>query len=340
MAVERELMRSLRLLVFPAAAEAAHRRSLRGGARLPRLMWEADLPSRQADRARRMRCAAKPPLGAAQTGCSAPLDQLGRQGWLRVDDWGLNTAALRAEAEAALRLHAQTPGRGGREPTAAPPATVVVHDAALPALEPLLRNASVAAMLRGYLGADVRYDGSAVLLLRQHVTLESYVSGHWHQDRCGRRLKLFVFLHDIGDAGRPTCVASGSHRQFYYQLGPPPKLLSRYSDAWVRATYGGGGGGGGGDGDDGIVCLTGRAGGGFAFDTNALHRGEVNGRHERLTVILEFHAHRKLPPLVGMQVTNPCPSNPNLNATQRRHGTPGYPLYPQELDARASGRGD
>eukprot|EP00966_Prymnesium_polylepis_P165904 3834867-Prymnesium_polylepis.2 len=41
----------------------------------------------------------------------------------------------------------------------------------------------------------------------------NYTSSTWHHDRCGRRLKLFLFLHDVAPNGRPTLVASGSHNQ-------------------------------------------------------------------------------------------------------------------------------
>ena len=40
--------------------------------------------------------------------------------------------------------------------------------------------------------------------------------------------------------------------------------------------------------------MIGRAGGGFVFDTNGLHRGEVDGSYGRDAVILEFHPHGKV----------------------------------------------
>jgi hypothetical protein len=52
----------------------------------------------------------------------------------------------------------------------------------------------------------------------------------------GRRLKLFVLLHDVDcERGRPTQLALGSHRLHYYQSATFP--FSRYTDAAVRAEY-------------------------------------------------------------------------------------------------------
>lgn len=40
--------------------------------------------------------------------------------------------------------------------------------------------------------------------------------------------------------------------------------------------------------------MSGRAGGGFIFDTNTLHKGEVMGTHDRNTIIYEFHGIKKM----------------------------------------------
>ena len=51
----------------------------------------------------------------------------------------------------------------------------------------------------------------------------SYISSLWHHDRAGRRLKFFVFLHDVDcDFGRPTQVALSSHRLLYYNSATFP----------------------------------------------------------------------------------------------------------------------
>ena len=51
---------------------------------------------------------------------------------------------------------------------------------------------------------------------------------------------------------------------------------SRFSDEWVERNYE-------------IVSMGGPKGGGFVFDTNALHRGVVSGNTPRSVLILEFN---------------------------------------------------
>ena len=86
-----------------------------------------------------------------------------------------------------------------------------------------------------------------------------YWSGYWHHDRCGRRLKAFLFLHDILPDGRPTMVANASHRTHYFTYDWLKG--SRFADKYIRANYD-------------VVPMTGKRGGGFIFDTNAIHKGE------------------------------------------------------------------
>ena len=46
-----------------------------------------------------------------------------------------------------------------------------------------------------YLGGQATYGGCKLLLLPgRNLTAKEYISGMWHHDRCGRRLKCFVFL--------------------------------------------------------------------------------------------------------------------------------------------------
>ena len=85
-----------------------------------------------------------------------------------------------------------------------------------------------------------------------------YWSGYWHHDRCGRRLKAFLFLHDVLPDGRPTMVANASHRTHYFSYDWLKG--SRFADKYIRANYD-------------VVPMTGKRGGGFIFDTNAIHKG-------------------------------------------------------------------
>ena len=54
--------------------------------------------------------------------------------------------------------------------------------------------------------------------------------------------------------------------------------------------------------------MVGKRGGGFIFDTNALHNGMVEGSIPRNTVILEYHSYSKLLILKAAGSDGPCPS--------------------------------
>ena len=81
--------------------------------------------------------------------------------------------------------------------------------------------------------------------------------------------------------------------------------------------------------------MCGPGGGGFLFDTNALHRGEAVGERSRLTAILEFHGHGKVHQLA--RYNNPCPSSKAQQAHETaqglhwEHGAPHFREYPAEL---------
>ena len=125
-------------------------------------------------------------------------------------------------------------------------------------------------------------------------------------------------------------IAAGSHRTLYFTHDEPASLLSRFSDAYVRSTHP-------------VHTLTGRRGGGFLFDSNALHRAQTAGAVSRTAVVLEFHPHGKVPRLARGRYSNPCPSSERPAAGDARgrrrlagasawvNGTPGFPLYPPEV---------
>ena len=69
-------------------------------------------------------------------------------------------------------------------------------------------------------------------------------------------------------------MARGSHRTLYWSYHDMGE--SRFSDDWVARNYD-------------IVSMGGPKGGGFVFDTNALHRGVLKGDAPRSVLILEFN---------------------------------------------------
>ena len=98
-------------------------------------------------------------------------------------------------------------------------ARIKTSHATLPALEPLLRNKTIAKLISDYFGGPARYDGHTILQLLPSATAKTYASYQWHHDRCGRRLKLWVYVHDIPDLSyHPTLVARGTQGNLYYSL--------------------------------------------------------------------------------------------------------------------------
>lgn len=283
----------LELLVFPTATVTGARHD-RG---VNKVLW-------QCDQAARDRCfsSGRNEAMRAWSVLQQQKRDFARDGFLKVDNWGLNMTALAAEAEAALR---KIPRRGGSLRRSAE------H---LPSVDALLRNQTVGELLHDYMGGAVRYDGLITLQIGDGIDEDNYPSALWHHDRCGRRLKLFIFLHNVLADGRPTQVARGTANTIYYYLAEPWALTSRYSDSYVQSHFD-------------AVDMTGPAGGGFVFDTNSLHRGVVLGNRPRKTVILEFHGHGKLPRAFHSARHNACPS---VKHKAWRAGTPGYSLYPPE----------
>ena len=87
---------------------------------------------------------------------------------------------------------------------------------------------------------------------------------------------------------------------WYYQQIAPVDVVSRFTQGYAQHVASQLG--------VEVTPLTGPAGGGFLFDTNALHRGmhDSGTEESRTAVILEFHAHGKIAGLRGHD--GPCPS--------------------------------
>ena len=240
------------------------------------------------------------------------LERLQRDGFVRIDDFGLDVTALAAQARAALHF----------EGVASPSGDLLTARTRLPALEPLLLNTTIAHAIHGYLGGSARFDSYATFRLTPNATERTYPSGMWHHDRCGRRLRMFVFIHDVTTSTRPTLAARGSHRHLAYYSYLETLGLTRFSDALIRRSYD-------------VVPLTGRAGGGFLLDTNGIHRAQLSaqlsGGAPRTAILLEWHPHRKIPSLAAhpAAVALPCPSV-KAGAHPWRTGVSGYTLYPPD----------
>ena len=95
--------------------------------------------------------------------------------------------------------------------------------------------------------------------VRLPASLRRCQSGQWHHDRCGRRLKMFVYLDDVGPRSHPTWIARGTHRFAWF--GIQSDELTRFSHEYVNSAFG-----------ERLIPMHGRRGGGFLFDTNSTRR--------------------------------------------------------------------
>lgn len=211
---------------------------------------------------------------------------LERDGIALIDDFGLATLDD-------LERQARDAVRGDVNVSVTSSGAVVTARVELPALEPLLQNKTIARALARYLRGGVRLDGYKATELRTDDA-DAYIAALWHHDRVGRRIKMFVFVHDVDcDDGHPTRVAKGTNALGYYRTDS--FASSRFHDAYVRDTF-----------DIALGC--GRRGGGFLFDTHTVHRGTPEGGRDRLTVIAEFHHVDKCPAASALRLGLPCPS--------------------------------
>ena len=163
------------------------------------------------------------------------LQRLKCDGFATINDWGLPTAfvdALASEAFAKLDDAARI----------AKNKAVVSTKATLDALETIQgklfwQNSSLLRAAVQYLGPEAELTGYEALRLTNELnSVTQYRSGQWHHDRCGSRLKAFLFLRDVRSAGaRPTQVARGSHKTLYWSYHDMGE--SRFSDAWVERNY-------------------------------------------------------------------------------------------------------
>lgn len=85
-----------------------------------------------------------------------------------------------------------------------------------------------------------------------------------------------------------------------------------------------------------IATLTGPRFGGFIFDTNAVHKIELEGNRSRDVVTLEWHPHGKIPQL--RRHNNPCPTRrrrvPDMLSKNSTYswlrGDERFPYFPSE----------
>merc|ERR1711924_62615 len=114
---------------------------------------------------------------------------------------------------------------------------VVTSRLRIPILEErVVGNASIQKVVRSYLGNETTLNGYKLTKLHGLNSTGQYIASQWHHDRAGRRLKMFLYLHDVDcEEGHPTLVATGTHNIQFFKTETFP--FSRYTDDYVRSQW-------------------------------------------------------------------------------------------------------
>lgn len=130
-------------------------------------------------------------------------------------------------------------------------------------------------LAEAYLG---QVEVSSINMLRlpaRELSTKEYVSGIHHHDRCGRRLKCFVFASNVTEDSHPPEVVIGSHKTLYYTNSPFE--CTRFAEAEVQQRFA-----------TRRLLLLGGVGDGFCFDTNSVHRGTPFGARRRDVLVFQL----------------------------------------------------
>lgn len=210
-----------------------------------------------------------------------------RQGYVQVDSWdGLDITGLKLEMRD-LALDGKILGDGRLQKDSQ-------HILKMLETNDLVRNLAL-----GYFGEDVRYDGQRYLTVQSSVNDTSYTNAPWHHDGCGNRLKVFIYLHDVDEKTHPTLIVEGTHRMQWYAttnfFAGSKMGYNKIDENLVAEIYPGK-----------VRKMLGKEGGGFIFDTNALHRADILGLHKkRETVLLDLAAEKHMEQLPRWQLREP-----------------------------------
>ena len=173
-----------------------------------------------------------------------------------------------------------------------------------------------------YVGVEAELEGFAAFRLypevrtpatREHPQKPQHpsTSALWHHDRCGRRIKVYIFLQAVTDATHPTKIVPGSHRNTYFSYGD--YFESRFSSHYVSHLN--------------ATPMLGVLGDGFIFDTNTIHRGKPGMGLKRDVLMFEFRMPRDMAMFRKAEISrqggseklcNPTASQPNTSFTLSR----------------------
>eukprot|EP00656_Telonema_subtile_P012924 TRINITY_DN16542_c0_g1_i3.p1 TRINITY_DN16542_c0_g1~~TRINITY_DN16542_c0_g1_i3.p1 ORF type:complete len:788 (+),score=168.65 TRINITY_DN16542_c0_g1_i3:78-2441(+) len=217
---------------------------------------------------------------------------LQRDGFLYINDFGLTEAELDELMATADNVISST---DQRVTSAVSDGAVVTSRLHVPILdERVAGNTTIQKVVRSYLGNETTLNGYKLTRLHGLNSTDQYIASQWHHDRAGRRLKMFVYLHDVDcEQGHPTLVVLGTQNVQYFKTETFP--FSRFTDEYVNSHFK-------------VAKACGKKGSGFLFDTHTVHKATVMGAHDRTTAIFEFHNSVKCSIVEKAEMGIPCPS--------------------------------
>lgn len=181
----------------------------------------------------------------------------------------------------------------------------------------------LAPFIREYLGDHARLDDLVLFWFDPSRTRAFNISGSWHDDNVGHRLKTYICLQ--GDGSTPTVVLPDSHRRPYaVRLAEIGRAMGREDHAPK-------------DGEERLAYRTGDV---AIFDTHCLHRGlyeEPAG--ERVVLVAEFVNRYKADAISGKAPCGPggCPTGKVLFSPEAYIALGGTGLIDERLTRPVDG---
>lgn len=127
-------------------------------------------------------------------------------------------------------------------------------------------------LILDYLGTDCRLDDIYMFWFNPEFAKKKSISGSWHDDNCGHRLKIFICLQ--GDGKTPTALIPDSHKRKYKFLFSEFLRFIGIVDNSPKERE---------------ILLRYRTGDAAIFDTNAMHRGLYEEpASPRTIIVVEF----------------------------------------------------
>ena len=172
----------------------------------------------------------------------------------------------------------------------------IAWEGTIPGIAPILQavQATFGRLAQNYLGSDAVLSHYSAFRLPPNLDLAHYPAGFYHHDRCGHRLKAYLLLTRVTEESHPLRIALGSHRTLFYSHND--MLSSRFTDEYIESQYL-------------VRSVTGEAGEGFLFDTNAVHKAGGVGlaaQGTRDVMLFEFNARGRSAEMCAVDHTLPC----------------------------------